>query len=95
MKTKVVTYGVLTLGALAFLFPFYYMVVVASRTMAEVNQVPPPLTPGGNLLHNIQAALQQQAIGKAASVAWVAFVLIVVLVLVNTTLARWRTRSER
>ena len=32
MKTKVVTYGVLTLGALAFLFPFYYMVVGSLQT---------------------------------------------------------------
>ncbi|MDF2665472.1 MAG: ABC-type sugar transport system, permease component [Microbacterium sp.] len=32
MKSKVVTYGVLTLGALAFLFPFYYMVVGSLQT---------------------------------------------------------------
>ena len=32
MKTRVVTYGVLTLGALAFLFPFYYMVVGSLQT---------------------------------------------------------------
>ncbi|MEV7768610.1 carbohydrate ABC transporter permease [Microbacterium sp. NPDC086615] len=32
MKTKIVTYGVLTLGALAFLFPFYYMVVGSLQT---------------------------------------------------------------
>ena len=32
MRTKVVTYGVLTLGALAFLFPFYYMVVGSLQT---------------------------------------------------------------
>lgn len=32
MRSKVVTYGVLTLGALAFLFPFYYMVVGSLQT---------------------------------------------------------------
>jgi multiple sugar transport system permease protein len=32
VKSKVVTYGVLTLGALAFLFPFYYMVVGSLQT---------------------------------------------------------------
>ena len=32
MRTRVVTYGVLTLGALAFLFPFYYMVVGSLQT---------------------------------------------------------------
>jgi len=32
VRSKVVTYGVLTLGALAFLFPFYYMVVGSLQT---------------------------------------------------------------
>ena len=59
------TYLLLGLTAFLFLLPFYYMIVVGSRTMSEINQVPPPLTPGGNLWHNIQAALEQQNIGKA------------------------------
>jgi cellobiose transport system permease protein len=59
------TYLLLTLTAILFLLPFYYMVVVGSRTMSEINQTPPPLIPGGNLWHNIQAALEQQAIGRA------------------------------
>jgi cellobiose transport system permease protein len=32
-------------------------------------------------------------LGRAAAVAWVTFLLIIVLVLFNTTLARWRTRE--
>jgi len=60
-----VTYALLALTAVLFLLPFYYMIVVGSRTMAEINQTPPPLTPGGNLWHNIQAALEQQNIGRA------------------------------
>ena len=60
-----VTYVLLALTAILFLLPFYYMVVVGSRTMSEINQTPPPLLPGGNLWHNIQAALDQQAIGTA------------------------------
>ncbi len=60
-----VTYLLLTLTAVLFLLPFYYMIVVGSRTMAEINQTPPPLIPGGNLWHNIQAAFEQQAIGTA------------------------------
>jgi cellobiose transport system permease protein len=59
------TYLILGATALLFLLPFYYMIVVGSRTMAEINQTPPPLTPGGNLWNNIQAALDQQNIGKA------------------------------
>jgi cellobiose transport system permease protein len=60
-----VTYVLLALTAFVFLLPFYYMIVVASRTMSEINQTPPPLTPGGNLWTNIQTALEQQNIGKA------------------------------
>ncbi|KZE37977.1 carbohydrate ABC transporter permease [Microbacterium sp. T32] len=37
MKSKVVTYGVLTLGALAFLFPFYYMVVGSLQTNPDTS----------------------------------------------------------
>jgi cellobiose transport system permease protein len=59
------TYLLLALTALIFILPFYYMLVGASRTMSEIAQVPPPLTPGNNLWHNIQAALEQQNIGKA------------------------------
>jgi len=59
------TYALLAITALLFLLPFYYMIVVGSRTMSEINQTPPPLTPGGNLWHNIQLALEQQNIGKA------------------------------
>jgi cellobiose transport system permease protein len=59
------TYALLGLTSFIFLLPFYYMIVVGSRTMSEINQVPPPLTPGGNLWHNIKAALEQQNIGKA------------------------------
>ncbi|MGN6302295.1 MAG: carbohydrate ABC transporter permease [Angustibacter sp.] len=59
--------------------------------------------PDGGAVHQYQTIglfMYQQGwqylqLGKAASVAWVTFVLIVLLVLVNTTLARWRTRSER
>ena len=59
------TYVLLGVTTFLFLLPFYYMIVVGSRTMSEINQVPPPLTPGGNLWHNIRAALEQQNIGKA------------------------------
>ncbi len=34
-------------------------------------------------------------LGRAAAVAWVMFVLIIVLVLLNAGLARWRTRESR
>ncbi|KAB1902854.1 carbohydrate ABC transporter permease [Micromonospora sp. AMSO1212t] len=47
------TYLALTLSAVLSIFPIYWMFVVASRTSDMMGQVPPPLTPGGNLGANI------------------------------------------
>jgi cellobiose transport system permease protein len=57
----------LTLGGTALLFvaPFWYMLVAASRPMAEMNQWPPPLLPGDDLWSNVTTAVEQQSIGLA------------------------------
>ena len=57
----------LTLGGTALLFvaPFCYMLVAASRPMAEMNQWPPPLLPGDDLWFNVATAVEQQSIGLA------------------------------
>jgi cellobiose transport system permease protein len=57
----------LTLGGTALLFvaPFWYMLVAASRPMAEMNQWPPPLLPGEDLWSNVATAIEQQSIGLA------------------------------
>ncbi|WP_346537975.1 carbohydrate ABC transporter permease [Micromonospora sp. DPT] len=47
------TYAALTLTALLSIFPIYWMFVVASRTSDAMGEVPPPVTPGGNLGANI------------------------------------------
>ncbi|MEH0820286.1 MULTISPECIES: carbohydrate ABC transporter permease [unclassified Micromonospora] len=47
------TYAALVLTALASIFPIYWMFVVASRTSDAMGEVPPPVTPGGNLGANI------------------------------------------
>ncbi|WP_200210822.1 carbohydrate ABC transporter permease [Micromonospora coerulea] len=47
------TYLALTLTAILSVFPIYWMFVVASRTSDAMGQVPPPVTPGGNLGANI------------------------------------------
>ncbi|MFD0482885.1 carbohydrate ABC transporter permease [Kineococcus sp. GCM10028916] len=57
------TYVLLGVTALIFIVPFYYMIVAASRPMAEMNQSPPPFLPGPDLWQNITTAVQQQAIG--------------------------------
>ncbi|KAB1915401.1 carbohydrate ABC transporter permease [Micromonospora sp. AMSO31t] len=47
------TYLALAVTALMSIFPIYWMFVVASRTSDAMGQVPPPLSPGGNLGANI------------------------------------------
>jgi cellobiose transport system permease protein len=47
------TYLALTFTAFLSIFPIYWMFVVASRTSDAMGQVPPPVTPGGNLGANI------------------------------------------
>ncbi|MEU5937781.1 carbohydrate ABC transporter permease [Micromonospora sp. NPDC047548] len=47
------TYAALALTALLSIFPIYWMFVVASRTSDAMGEVPPPVTPGGNLGTNI------------------------------------------
>jgi cellobiose transport system permease protein len=60
-----VAYTILVVTAFVFIAPFYYMLVAASRPMAEMNQFPPPLLPGDDLFRNIATALDQQNIGLA------------------------------
>jgi cellobiose transport system permease protein len=60
-----VTYAILVVTTFGFIAPFYYMLVAASRPMAEMNQFPPPLLPGDDLFRNIATALGQQNIGLA------------------------------
>jgi cellobiose transport system permease protein len=59
------TYVILGFLALISIFPLYYILVMATRTNAEINDVPPPLLPGGRLLHNIQVAYNQVDLTKA------------------------------
>jgi cellobiose transport system permease protein len=59
------TYLALGATALLFLAPFWYMLVAASRPMAEMNQWPPPLLPGDDLWSNVATAIEQQSIGLA------------------------------
>lgn len=59
------TYVLLAITAFVFLVPFYYMIVAASRPMAEMNQTPPPLLPGPDLWSNVVKAIESQDIGLA------------------------------
>ena len=59
------TYVVLGAVAAVSLFPFYWTIVAASTSNADIARVPPPLLPGGNLGHNIREALTQVNMAKA------------------------------
>lgn len=46
-------YLILVFTLILSVFPLYWTLVMASRTNDQIAQVPPPLTPGGNLGHNL------------------------------------------
>ncbi|WP_034216578.1 carbohydrate ABC transporter permease [Actinoplanes subtropicus] len=48
---------VLATGVLISFFPFYWMVVMATNTTADIYRYPPKLTPGSHLIENIHRLL--------------------------------------
>ncbi len=58
-----VTYLILTLVAIASLFPLYFSVVAASTSQTRIAQTPPPLVPGGNLIQNLRAVWNYNGTG--------------------------------
>jgi cellobiose transport system permease protein len=58
-------YFALAVVGIGSLFPLYWTIVSASRTQKEVLSSSPPFLPGGNLLHNLEAAWEQANLGKA------------------------------
>ncbi|MFK0168304.1 carbohydrate ABC transporter permease [Streptomyces sp. NPDC090306] len=59
------TYFALIVVGLGSILPLYWTLVAASHDQQRVLDNPPPLIPGGNLFHNIQAAWEQAHLGKA------------------------------
>jgi cellobiose transport system permease protein len=81
------TYGVLGVTALVFVAPFYYMIVAASRPMAEMNQSPPPITPGPLLWSNMVNAVQQQNLALALGNSFIVSGIITLATVLLCTLA--------
>jgi len=52
-RTSPATYLALVVGVLMSIFPIYWMFVVATRSNDVINDVPPPLLPGGELGANV------------------------------------------
>jgi cellobiose transport system permease protein len=81
------SYVLLALTAFVFLVPFYYMIVAASRPMAEMNRTPPPLTPGPDLWSNVVKAIESQDIGLALVNSTIVSTVITVSTVLLCTLA--------
>jgi cellobiose transport system permease protein len=45
-RASPLTYGALILALLLSVYPFYYMFIIATRTLDAINDIPPPFTPG-------------------------------------------------
>ncbi|MDG4823853.1 carbohydrate ABC transporter permease [Asanoa sp. WMMD1127] len=60
-KTSPLTYIALVLAVLASIYPFYYMFVIATRSLDSINSVPPPFTPSGSFGENFQRVLDNDA----------------------------------
>ncbi|MFC9331923.1 carbohydrate ABC transporter permease [Kitasatospora sp. NPDC057015] len=80
-------YAVLIGATALFVFPFYWTLVGASRTNAEMSSASPALTPGPNLFHNIGEALQQAAIGTALVNSLIVACTVTLGVVLSSTLA--------
>lgn len=65
MHATWLTYVILAIIVLISIFPFYWTILAASTSNTEINQLPPNWLPGGNLLKNFQAALDNVDMGKA------------------------------
>lgn len=56
-KASPLTWAGLIFGVILSFFPFYWMIVIASRTNDAANSWPPPFLPGGRLGENVQRVL--------------------------------------
>ncbi|WP_218915177.1 carbohydrate ABC transporter permease [Caldanaerobius polysaccharolyticus] len=58
MIKKAILHFCLIIGALASLFPFYWLVVMSTRTTSDVYRFPPVLIPGNKFIENFQRVLE-------------------------------------
>lgn len=56
-RTTPLTYIALVLAVLLSIYPLYYMIVIATRSLDQINQVPPPSTFGGSFGGNFGRVL--------------------------------------
>ena len=66
-RASPLNYLVLCVTLVLSVFPLYWMLVMASRTNDQIAQIPPPLTPGDRLPHNVSALFANQDVQFAES----------------------------
>ncbi|WP_083441951.1 carbohydrate ABC transporter permease [Nitriliruptor alkaliphilus] len=80
-------YAVLIGAVVVSVFPFYWMIVVASNTNEVISQIPPRLIPGPNLLENATNAVARVPFGGALLNSFVIAATTTVSTVVFATLA--------
>jgi cellobiose transport system permease protein len=65
MRGGRLAYAILIAAVLVSALPFYWTIVAASRSNADLAKAPPTLLPGSNLFHNFEAVMEEADIGKA------------------------------
>ena len=60
-RTSPLTYIALVVAVLLSIYPFYYMFVIATRSLDAINSVPPPFTPGGAFGDNFRRVLDNDS----------------------------------
>ncbi|GAA5122726.1 carbohydrate ABC transporter permease [Haloechinothrix salitolerans] len=65
MRAGKLIYALLIVAFLLSAFPFYWTLVAASRSNADLAKTPPALLPGPNLFDNFEAAMAEADIGLA------------------------------
>ena len=58
---NIVSHVVLMFGVVLSIFPFYWMVVMASNTTSDFYRYPPKLTIGPHLLDNVRQLIDARA----------------------------------
>jgi cellobiose transport system permease protein len=58
-RASPLTYVALIFAGLLSVYPFYYMFIIATRSLDAINNTPPPSTPGSSFFDNFGRVLEK------------------------------------
>jgi cellobiose transport system permease protein len=61
-RARPLTYLAIGLVGLLSIYPFYYMFVIATRSLDSINDIPPPFTPGSSFVDNFSRVLHKDGV---------------------------------